>query len=302
MTTKCKKQDIKTDICDECLHVGCSLKKTIQRIEDIKKDSRLSIRDISDIVDAIYTVGVRKNVTFEDGMIHECNANDKWLLLKENLTFEDGAEGYYYDFTGKDLIEKEDSLGMSKEDFLTLILEWKDLNAKIHDFENKIGGILDTNKHRENTKKRDECWLKIENVFKRFLNPEEIPQGKPTTDNNGSSDDRPKRVIDSTRLMKCFTTEYKGRANVKIKVNLYTELEKYLTSSKMSKKEIAEFAYHIQKSKYADTTIKHKDFKVWYIQFCEMIGEVPDSNYKKESKCKKPSKKTQQNIGILQLI
>jgi hypothetical protein len=70
----------------------------------------------------------------------------------------------------------------------------------------------------------------------------------------------------------------------------------------LSKKAVAEFAYYIRQSKYAVLRVKGKDFKDWYNDFCMMIGEQPNVDYQKESKCQDPSKETKQILGILQLL
>lgn len=72
-------------------------------INDIKVDSILSDMDISCIVDRIFQVGERK----------ETKAI-AWHTGKE-------IDAHYYDYSLKEIIDKENVLGISKEDFLNLV-------------------------------------------------------------------------------------------------------------------------------------------------------------------------------------
>lgn len=118
-------------------------------INDIKVDSILSDMDISRIVDRIFQVGERKNT--------------------KAIAWHTGEEidAHYYDYSLKEIIDKENVLGISKEDFLNLVCRWMILNKEIQRLAEKRGGILDTDKlkYRENTEQRNFLWVKIEQIF-----------------------------------------------------------------------------------------------------------------------------------------
>lgn len=118
-------------------------------INDIKIDSILSDMDISHIVDRIFQVGERKET--------------------KAIAWRSGEEihAYYYDYSLKEIIDKENSLGISKEDFLNLVCRWMILNKEIQRIGEKRGGILDTDKlkYREKTEQRNSLWVEIEKIF-----------------------------------------------------------------------------------------------------------------------------------------
>jgi hypothetical protein len=118
-------------------------------ISDIKIDSILSDMDISRIVERIFQVGERKETTAI-----------AWHTGEE-------IDAHYYDFSLKDMIDKEDSLGISKEDFLNLICRWMLLNKEIQRIGEKRGGIMDTDKfkYRKSIEQRNSLWVEIEQIF-----------------------------------------------------------------------------------------------------------------------------------------
>lgn len=118
-------------------------------INEIKVDSILSDMDISRIVDRVFQVGERKETIA--------------------IAWHSGEEidAHYYDYSLKEIIDKENSLGISKEDFLNLVCRWMILNKEIQRIGEKREGILDTDKlkYREKTKQRNSLWVEIEKIF-----------------------------------------------------------------------------------------------------------------------------------------
>ena len=205
-----------SQLCENCPHEKCPRKETIQSINDVKRDSILSDMDISNIVDEIFRVGKRKKekwvkydiegdcneviyfAPFKDvyKMIYEAN------IKKENVyKMKDADKGYVdevnrnadrmnsiniiteidiydCDDSGNNITKKEDILGITKEDLKQLIFGWKNLNMEIQYFENKRGGILDTDKlkYRKNREHRNSLWERIESVFSFFSNPTTMTQ------------------------------------------------------------------------------------------------------------------------------
>lgn len=119
-------------------------------IGDIKIDSILSSMDISNLVDNFFQVGKQTATTA--------------------IAWHSGEkiDAHYYAYSLKEIVDKENSLGISKEDFLNLVCRWRLLNKEIQRIGEKCEGIMDTDKmkYRESIKQRDALWGKIERILK----------------------------------------------------------------------------------------------------------------------------------------
>ncbi|MGL5979348.1 MAG: hypothetical protein ACRCZY_00430 [Phocaeicola sp.] len=131
-------------------------------IDNIKFDSLLRFADISPIVDSLFQVGEKKTIEVTP-----------WHQTEKQ-------EGYYYDFSLRELSDKEDHLGIIKEEFLSIMCRWVQLNWEIKELGDMTEGIMLSHdlKYEKNIEERDSLWPKIEKTFYRasLAQPPALPK------------------------------------------------------------------------------------------------------------------------------
>ncbi|MGL5913112.1 MAG: hypothetical protein ACRCZB_03020 [Bacteroidales bacterium] len=120
-------------------------------IDNIKFDSLLRFADISPIVDRLFQVGEKKTIEVTP-----------WHQTEKQ-------EAYYYDFSLRELSDKEDYLEISKKEFLSIMCRWVQLNWEIKELGDMTEGIMLSHelKYEKNIEERDSLWPKIEKTFYR---------------------------------------------------------------------------------------------------------------------------------------